>query len=257
MDEADGGDPFSSVFTTLAWDGADKVAFFDLHLQRLSEHASRLRIDLPEDLKSSVLIAMKNIPSIENEKSIPAGLISVRLSKDGKITCKGRINRQRQPPLAAISQVAPRWSKRVTGCKHGDWNTYDDARKNARSAGADIALLTYDGAVIDGDRAAPILLDEDGEAWVAEQTSGGIDSITLNVITGNLDQHGIPVNRGIINERMLAKARELIVVGSGIGVARVEELDEQSIGIGKGAELSKAASQILAKALEQSWEGFR
>jgi len=77
------------------------------------------------------------------------------------------------------------------------------------------------------------------------------------VVIGNLGQHGIPVNRGIINERMLARARELIVVGSGIGVARVEELDEQSIGIDGGAELSKAASQILAKALEQSWEEFR
>lgn len=257
MDEADDEDPFSSVFTTLAWDGADKVAFFDLHLQRLSEHASRLRIDLPDDLKSSVLIAMKDISSIENGKWMPAGLISVRLFKDGKITCKGRVNQQRQPPLAAISQVAPRWSKRVTGCKHGNWKIYDEARKNARSAGADIALLTYDGAIIDGDRVTPILLDEDGEAWIAEQKSGGIDSITLNVITGGLNQHGIPVNRGIINERMLAKARELIVVGSGIGVARVEELDEQSIGIEGGAELSKAASQILAKAFEQSWEGFR
>jgi len=212
---------------------------------------------LPDDLKSSVLTAMKDISSIENEKLIPAGLISVRLFKDGKITCKGRVNRQRQPPLAAISQVAPRWSKRVTGCKHGNWNTYDEARKNARSAGADIALLAHDGAIIDGDRSTPVLLDEDGEAWIAERESGGIDSITLNVIIGALNQHGIPVNRGIINERMLAKARELIVVGSGIGVARVEELDEQSIGIGEDAELSKAASQILAKALEQSWEGFR
>jgi len=257
VDEADGGEPFSSVFTTLPWDGADKVAFFDLHLQRLSERASRLRIDLPDDLKSSVLIAMKNISSIENGKWMPTGLISVRLFKDGKITCEGRVNRQRQPPLAAVSQVAPRWSKRVTGCKHGNWDAYDAARKNARSAGADIALLAHDGAIIDGDRATPILLDGDGEAWIAEQESGGIDSITSSVIIDGLDQHGIPVNRGIINERMLAKARELIVVGSGIGVARVEELDEQSIGIGKDAELSKAASQILAKALEQSWEGFR
>ena len=56
MDEADGGDPFSSVFTTLAWDGADKVAFFDLHLQRLSEHASRLRIDLPDDLQRDFIL---------------------------------------------------------------------------------------------------------------------------------------------------------------------------------------------------------
>lgn len=257
MDEADDGDPFSSVFTTLAWDGADKVGFFDFHLQRLSEHANRLRIDLPNDLKSSVLIAMKDISSIENRELMPPGLISIRLFKDGKITCEGRENQQRQPPLAAISQVAPRWSKRVTGCKHGNWKTYDEARINARSAGADIALLTHDGAIIDGDRVSPILLDEDGEAWITEQKSGGIDSITLNVIISGLDQHGIPVNRGIINERMLAKARELIVVGSGIGVARVEELDEQSIGINEDAELSKAASQILAKALELSWEGFR
>jgi hypothetical protein len=38
---------------------------------------------------------------------------------------------------------------------------------------------------------------------------------------------------------------------------RSEELDEQNIGTDGGAELSKAASQILAKALEQSWEEFR
>ena len=38
------GNPRDAVFTTALWDGAFALADWGLHLQRLNEHAGRLRL---------------------------------------------------------------------------------------------------------------------------------------------------------------------------------------------------------------------
>ena len=42
--------PRDAVFTTVLWDGGSKIADFEQHLDRLKNHAKRLRISLPDNL---------------------------------------------------------------------------------------------------------------------------------------------------------------------------------------------------------------
>ena len=46
--------PRDAVFTTALWDGGFALADWELHLQRLGEHAKLLRIELPNDLSMRI-----------------------------------------------------------------------------------------------------------------------------------------------------------------------------------------------------------
>jgi len=253
----DGNDPFKSVFTTLPWNGIDAVGFLDLHLQRLSEHAQKLGIKVPADLRDRVLGLLGDIQQISVGERVPAGLVTVTLDREGGLEVDSRENVQPTSPVTAISLPAPRWNRPVQGTKHGAWSPYLEARERALAASADVALLVEDGAIIDGDRATPLLLDGDGTAWAADSEAGGIDSVTLKVIIWGLKEEGIPFNRGRLHEEMIGRAREMVLVGTGIGVARIAEIDGQMVGMSEEGVLSKISSKILSEALEDSWEVFR
>ena len=157
--------------------------------------------------------------------------------------------------MKAISVPDPLWPENIKGTKHGDWEPYKKARKKAIDAGAHIALFVEDEAVTDADRATPILLDVDGTVWIADSLNGGVDSITASIITNSLEDNGIPINRGRLHQKLIGRAMEFIVVGSGIGVARIDDIDGQKIGSMKDGILTKTATEVLHIALKDSWMG--
>lgn len=246
-------DPFSSVFTTLASDGGHNLAFLQEHLQRMERHAERLDIKLPKDIEEKIRDGIKNIPIDLEPDAIPPSLVTIRVTEEGDFQISGRANTKYRNTVSAISVTAPIWSKRVRGTKHGAWQPYLDAKKHARKSGADVALLIDNGAIIDADRATPVLLDQDGTLWVADNKQGGVDSITLQIILPELEKAGMPVNKGRIHEKMIGRAKEIILVGTGIGVVRIEEIDGQEIGDEEEGPLYKIAKNSWHNSLLEAW----
>ena len=113
----------------------------------------------------------------------------------------------------------------------------------AEKAGCDVALFVHEHALIDSDRGTPILLDEDGTVWMPALEDGGVDGITAAILAAHLPHFGLPVVRGRLNERLVARCHELLVVGSGLGACRITSIDGESIG--KTTELSKRCQKII------------
>ena len=91
--------------------------------------------------------------------------------------------------------------------------------------GADAVLLVHEHRIVDERRSTPLLLDDDGVVWAAKDEDGGVDSVTLQTLVHGLAAAGLPVQRGHLNERRVARATAMVLVGTGLGVASVETID--------------------------------
>ena len=241
--------PRDSVFTTVTWDGLCHFADFKTHLNRLSNHAERLRLDLPENLESEIKKAFLEIQPMKNGRLIqPIGLVKIVIACNSKssVQLSARPITLRNEEIEAITVPAPRWNRKVTGTKHGDWAPYHEARIKADSKGSDLALLVHEFSIIDGDRASPILLDEDGVVWYSNSEQGGVESITRSIILAGLEAHGLPVQNGKLTERIVARAHEMVALGSGMGASRIITIDGEDIG-GTADALTQVCRQILSQ----------
>ena len=249
QDEAAQSRPRDSVFTTVTWDGLHHVADFQIHLNRLSNHAERLRMPLPENLQSEIKKAFIDIVVLKNgELKQPVGLVKIVIDCTGQTSVRlvERAIILRNEEIEAITVPAPRWNRKVTGTKHGDWAPYHRARLKADSEGSDLALLVHEFSIIDGDRASPILLDEDGVVWYSNSEQGGVESITRKIILSKLEQYGFPFQSGNLTERIVARAHEMVALGSGMGACRIITIDGEDIG-GSADLLTQACRQILSQ----------
>ena len=233
----------SSVFTTLRWDDG-RVAWLDRHLTRLHAHAERLEIEWPSDFQERLKSA-----SITGE----GNLCRIRLSRNGQVDVSLSLSEYSSSPFTALSQEAPRFDQRAQGTKHAAWSGYQQARKNANEGSADIALLVHDGAVVDGDRCTPILLDLDGVAFAPSPAGGGIDSVTLSILKPEIENAGIPFRYARLTETLLGRAAEIIVVGTGVGVAWLSEIDGQSVGKGSPGPVFNTCKTAFESALDDAW----
>jgi len=233
----------NSAFTTLRWENG-RVAWLENHLQRLRSHAERLGIGWPNDFR-------QRLASIQ-----PIGegnLCSIQLNREGSIEATLRESHYAPSPLCAVSHTAPRFTRKVQGTKHAAWSPYQNARREAVSKGADIALLVHEGVVVDGDRCTPIILDSDGVAYAPSVECGGIDSITLRILQPAIESAGIPFRYARLTEKLLGRASELIVVGTGVGVAWLNEVDSQNIGSNSPGPLYETCSAAFEAALANAW----
>ncbi len=227
--------PRTEVFTTVLVNEEGAVADWPRHHHRMIEHARRLRIALPS--KS---------PSISEARGGPSWqLARVACTGDGTWKVDHRPLAIRNEEIDAVSVQAPRWNERTNGTKHGDWSGYKAAMEAAESAGCDAALLVHQNAIVDGDRATPLVLDDDGTVWMAATTEGGVDGVTANLLEHLLPTVGLPVVKGKLNERTVARCAEFILVGTGMGVCRVNALDGTKLGSSRA--LSTACHQLLSQ----------
>ena len=227
--------PRSEVFTTVLVNENGLVADWALHFERMKEHAKRLRIDLPDQE-----------PLIEGARNGRTWrLARVSCAGDGRWRVQTREIRVRDEAVEAVSVEAKRWNKRTNGTKHGEWASYITARETAEAEGCDVALLVHEHAIIDADRATPLVMDEDGTVWMAQVDEGGVDGITAGLLASHLPSQGLPVVKGKLNERTVARCAEMVVVGTGMGVCRVETLD--GVTLGSSTALSSACHQFLSQ----------
>lgn len=249
QDEAAQSRPRDSVFTTVTWDGLHHVADLKAHLNRLSNHAIRLRMTLPENLETEIKKAFTDIVSLKNgQLKQPIGLVKIVIdcTEQSPVRLSERTITLRNEEIEAITVPAPRWNRKVTGTKHGDWAPYHQARLKADSEGSDLALLVHEFSIIDGDRASPILLDEGGLVWYSSIELGGVESITRSIILSKLGEHGFPFQSGNLTERLVARAHEMVALGSGMGACRIITIDGEDIG-GSADLLTQICRQILSQ----------
>lgn len=223
--------PKSAVFTTVrAREG--ELFHLDLHLERLGRHASILGI---------------NIPEIEVPKGLN-GLIRIQVDANGVEFKTKEFYQEIHMEAEGITVPAPRWSRKVMGTKHGDWSAYRDITSDVFRRGYDVALLVHDYCIIDGDRVMPLVLDEDGIVWISDSKLGGIDSVTFDVCRKAIESAGFVISEGRLNERIVARAKEFILLGTGMGAARLTVLDDIDIGDG-----SNNLQSVCIKALGEEW----
>ena len=240
--------PRSAVFTTLQYSIKRGLFQFKAHSTRLQEHAKNLRIELPSDWEKSVLNQIVGMKS-----QFQDGLLRIEYTSEGIWNISNRTFSIRNESCDAITVAAKMWPKRVAGTKHGAWDVYHEARQQAEQSGADIALFVHEYAIIDGDRGSPILLDEDGVVWYSASQQA-VDGITLHSILPELKSSGFPIQKGNLNERMVARCIECVVLGSGLGASTIESIDGEEIGEGT-TRLTDLCRDILLRQEDEdsSW----
>jgi len=253
-----GHDPYSEAWSTIAWDGEDKLLAAGLHFDRLERHSRRLGFDLPDGFREKIFIYLSETKFSESPivtAQQPPYLVKVGITSQGVISIIPRINQPWPNILSAITVAAPQWDHTVRGTKHGDWKPYLDARDMALTNKADISLLVENNAVIDGDRCMPILLDLDGFAYHPRVDEGALDSITLEQIKEDLENAGIPIRPARITIPLILRAKEMIVIGSGMGIQSLGFIDGRKIGSPRGKLYNIAMSCWLDK-LSSAWQSI-
>ena len=224
--------PKSAVFTTVrAHDG--RMLHLDLHLARLARHAEILGIEVPEFVIPEGLHGLVRIQVENNEVSFDV----IPFYQEPHSVIEG------------ITVPAPRWTRKITGTKHGAWDPYREITTQVFEKGADVALLVHEFCIVDGDRAMPLVLDEDGTVWVSSPEFGGVDSVSFLACKSAIEAAGFVIHEGRLNERLVARAKEFVMLGTGMGAARLEVLDDVDIGDG-----SNTLQMICKAALKEEWD---
>ncbi len=272
--------PGDGVFTTLPFDGERRVLDPAWQFERLAEHAERLGIALPAELVRVVIARLpaaveawmtavvdgSGSPADESgavggavpSALQPPALLRVAVSRRGEVelTVRTPFPIRDACEVAAVAHPAPRFAARIAGTKHAAWQPYEEARRHAAAAGAEMALLVVDDAIVDGDRAAPVLLDSDGVAFHAAPEQGGVESLTLRAVASAVIAAGIPMRPARLTRDMVARCREMVVVGSGVGVARIFDIDGQPVGDAAPGALYGALASAQAERLVSGWTGL-
>ncbi len=189
-------------------------------------HAAKLRIDESNINRESLFdLLLKNPPQISE------GLVLIEFKKNSELSVAYRPFTIQNEAIDAITVPSPIWPPRVAGTKHGAWGAYIEARNYAEQKGADLALMVHEYSIVDGDRCTPLILDEDGVVW-ASHANSSVSSITLNAIHESILEAGFHIQQGNLNERLVARCVEAVAVGSGVGVLKIDSIDNEAIGDG-------------------------
>lgn len=223
----------TSVFTTIGWDGKRQFFAINEHLKRLEKHAIIADIKFNDIIKKDIISKMKtyNFKKINsrgnNELCKPPGLVKIELNEKGDITLSERSNELNLScnVINAITIAAPIEVTENFGIKYGDHLPYKNAYDVAKEHNANAALLVHNNAIIDGDRATLMILDKDGTAWVSSEEYGSIKSITIDLIKDGLLKMGIPISFGKITTDLILRSNDAIMLGTGLGVTRVNSID--------------------------------
>tara|TARA_B100001564_G_C20656231_1_gene679335 strand:- start:1397 stop:2182 length:786 start_codon:yes stop_codon:yes gene_type:complete len=225
--------PRDAVFTTALCKGNWAIADFQAHLDRLYLHAKRLRVKLPDDCHIKIAKCLQENIEISNftENNTKLNLLTIKYyCQENKFNISYReLSEIRFSEIHGATVQLPKWFGEITGTKHGNWQPYLEAKQTVEELGADIALLIDDFSIVDSDRANVLVIDEDGTAWVSN-SSQAVNGITQQIIINKIQSLGIPVFEGRLNERMVARSEEIIVLGTGLGCCRIKTIDGEKIG---------------------------
>jgi branched-chain amino acid aminotransferase len=106
------------------------------------------------------------------------------------------------------------------------------AKSEARLNGFDDAIVLSDDGHVSEMSAANVFVIRDGIATTPDLSQNLLEGVTRKVVTRYLEEHGITVQARAIDRTELYSADEILVCGTGVGVAWVESIDHRTIGSG-------------------------
>ena len=242
--------PRSSVFTTMRFSKEHGLFLFEQHLIRLIDHAKKLKIDDSNINRDVIWHHLR-----ENPPDFDEGLLRIECTKASPVNVAYRPFSLQNEQVDAVTVPSPIWPTRIAGTKHGAWDAYLKARKHAEEMGADLALMVHEYSIVDGDRCSPFILDEDGVIWISDSRHS-VESITFEALRSPLLNGGYHIQRGKLNERLVARCVEAVAVGSGVGVLKIDSIDNEPIG-----DESSRLFEFCSSAFEEiysnpkNWEG--
>jgi hypothetical protein len=92
------------------------------------------------------------------------------------------------------------------------------------------------------------VLGQDGVVWISDSKLGGVSSVTFDVCKQAIKDAGFVISSGRLNERLVARAKEFVLLGTGMGAARLTVLDDVDIG-----DESDTLQQVCIAALGENW----
>ena len=174
------------------------------------------------------------------------GLVRLSKKSDGSIVAAYRERRTCERMDVITLPCPPRPPGVPPGVKHGAWGGYRAAIAEAQRRGADAALLTdEDGCIVDGDRALPVILGADGIIRHPGPAQGAVASATLAAVLKEAPPCEVREER--LSMEMILNAREVVLLGSGVGCVAVKSVDGVALET-SGDELMKTFTEALDEA---------
>ena len=244
--------------TLLMIDG--ELPLLEAHLARMRVSAKRLGLPCPRNLKTRVRRGSKDAWRATDRP--PRAAMRVRLTCSGEpglvsaskteshVTCDvtpiearpfGRPSRSVTAVIVDGHRVDP--GSALSGHKTLSWLAFVIARREARNAGADVALLcTVDGDVAEADF-ANLFAVLDGRVLTPPLDRGVFPGITRTRAMAALERIGRPASEERLWPADLARVDEVFLTSSLSGVTPVSTVDRRALG-------SRNVARLLARELE-------
>jgi branched-chain amino acid aminotransferase len=115
------------------------------------------------------------------------------------------------------------------------------AKSEARLNGFDDAIVLSDDGHVSEASAANLFVLRDGVATTPDLSQNLLEGVTRALVSRYLrDELGIPVESRSIDRTELYSADEILICGTGVGVAWVMSLDHRAIGTGQMGSVAKS-----------------
>jgi branched-subunit amino acid aminotransferase/4-amino-4-deoxychorismate lyase len=222
---------------------AGRVRFAERHVARLVDAARALRLG---DLEASqVRRALAELA--EAAFGAGTGVVRLQVSRDGD----GRLHLVGVP--RPLGREPLTWSAIVvrtpgTGAAlHGGLKVTSRlalalAGDAARRAGADEALIVdASGHLVEGSRSNLLVVTEGGEPRLPPLARGGVDGIARRVALERVEG----LRQGDVDERELARAREIVALNAVRGARPVTRVDGNGVGDGRAGPWARRLAEAL------------
>ncbi|HTD35476.1 MAG TPA: branched-chain amino acid transaminase [Candidatus Elarobacter sp.] len=113
------------------------------------------------------------------------------------------------------------------------------AKSEARLNGFDDAIVLSDDGHVSEMSAANVFVVRDGVATTPDLSQNLLEGVTRKLVTRCLREAGIPVESRAIDRTELYSADEIVVCGTGVGIAWAKSLDHRTIGTGTIGPVAK------------------
>lgn len=236
-----------AVFETLRAYGPSPVAL-DAHLDRLEASAAQVGLIWPHPQALRDHLAQTVARALEGATGTDQHLLRLGLfpgvqdpSRTGlgwRYPARAWVTCSTAPPAAEPGSPRAVRAVRQDQRRHplptakaqaylAAWSALDDARR----AGADDAIWTWDGRVTEGPTAS-VLAWVDGSWWSPAPEGRALDGITRRLLIEALQEAGQSVRTEPLPAERLAEAEEILLVASIREVEAVIELDGRPVGVG-------------------------
>ena len=202
------------------------------------------------DLTSRVLAALRQFQ--DTQRGTAPMLLRISLSPGADLSLHARLH---EPPNSRTVAVRP-WPSGIRRCgfKIEPWHEMRVLTREARSSGlAGFLLVDANQIIVDADAATPLWVDATGVVHIPDPLLGGVRSNTVKQLCVAAERVGShPLNRlqpGSFSPSDVLRRGGLLLVGTGLGVRRIESVD--------GCELAPSHEALVTiQAIGETFHGL-